>query len=244
MTLITKLVTWWTIIYISLLAIYFSTCLVISWLNNSALGRTKRVREKIQAPQQPIKKQIQAAVISLAGISFLLATGVVMNLAGFAVFPDLELTWFTGTITFLLSMILYDTSFYWIHRLLHQPELFKRIHYFHHRVSAPVPWTTNSELLIDGMLINIYWLLAPILLPIPIYILLIHRAFDMVMGVLGHSGHEYGGYFILPPSPLVSVTHHDQHHQYFYYNYAVHFTFWDRLMKTLHPSHDTTLLNR
>lgn len=236
--------TWWLVTYTGLLLLYFSIACVISLLNNTPLGKTKQIRATASKPQQPIKKQIQAAVLSLAGISFLLATGVVMNLAGFAVFPDLKITWITGITSFLLSMILYDTSFYWIHRLLHQPTLFKKIHYFHHQVSAPVPWTTNSELLIDGMLINIYWLLAPILLPIPIYILLMHRAFDMVMGVLGHSGHEYGGYFILPPSPLVSVTHHDQHHQYFHYNYAVHFTFWDRLMKTLHPSHDTTLLNR
>ena len=35
-----------------------------------------------------------------------------------------------------------------------------------------------------------------------------------------------------PPSPLVGVTHHDQHHRFFRCNYATHFTLWDRLMGT------------
>ena len=239
-----KLLTWWLLIYAGLLVIYFVVGLLISFINNSRFGRSRQVREIIPINQQPVAKQIQAAVISLAGISLLLATGVVLNLSGLAFFQDVRLTWFTALSSFLLSMVLYDASFYWIHRILHRPALFKRIHYFHHQVTAPVPWTTNSELLIDGMLINIYWLLAPILLPVPIYVLLFHRAFDLVMGILGHSGHEYGSIFVRPPSPLVSVTHHDQHHQYFHCNYAVHFTFWDRLMKTLHPSHDNSVVRR
>jgi sterol desaturase/sphingolipid hydroxylase (fatty acid hydroxylase superfamily) len=44
-----------------------------------------------------------------------------------------------------------------------------------------------------------------------------------------------------PPSPLVGVTHHDQHHRFFRCNYATHFTLWDRVMGTLHPDHDAEL---
>jgi sterol desaturase/sphingolipid hydroxylase (fatty acid hydroxylase superfamily) len=243
-TLITEVLQWWTAIYGGLLLIYFAACLVISRLNDSAPGRARSIRTTPQPQQRPLREQISAAVISLAGISLLLATGVAMNRAGLALYPNIQLSWTTAGLAFLLSMVLYDASFYWIHRTLHRPALFKRIHFFHHQVTAPVPWTTNSELLIDGMLINSYWLLAPLLLPIPINVLLLHRAFDLVMGVLGHSGHEYGAFWVRPPSPLVSVTHHDQHHQYFHCNYAVHFTCWDRLMKTLHPTHDSVLLKR
>jgi sterol desaturase/sphingolipid hydroxylase (fatty acid hydroxylase superfamily) len=42
-------------------------------------------------------------------------------------------------------------------------------------------------------------------------------------------------------SPLVGVTHHDQHHRYFRCNYATHFSVWDRIMGTLHPDHDAEL---
>lgn len=244
MNMLTEFIPWWLSIYGGLLGIYFVACLIISRLNDSAPGRARRVRTDVQPPQRPLRQQIHAAMVSLAGISLLLAAGCVLNRAGLALFPGVQLAWKLDIAAFLLSMVLYDASFYWIHRLLHRPVWFKSIHYFHHQVTAPAPWTTNSELVIDGMLINSYWLLAPLVLPIPLSVLLCHRAFDLVMGVLGHSGHEYGGILIAPPSPLVSVTHHDQHHQYFHCNYAVHFTLWDRLLGTLHPAHDQALLKR
>jgi sterol desaturase/sphingolipid hydroxylase (fatty acid hydroxylase superfamily) len=43
---------------------------------------------------------------------------------------------------------------------------------------------------------------------------------------------------VRPPSPLVGVTHHDQHHRHARCNYGVHFTLWDRIMGTLHAGHD------
>jgi hypothetical protein len=65
-----------------------------------------------------------------------------------------------------------------------------------------------------------------------------------ITGAIGHSGHEYGGRFFTPPSPLASVTHHDRHHQHFRCNYATHFTLWDWLMGTLddRPVGDTASL--
>ena len=72
-------------------------------------------------------------------------------------------------------------------------------------------------------------------------VLLVHKIYDQITGVIGHSGWEHGGGWCRPPSPLVGVTHHDQHHRYFRYNYATHFTWWDRMMGTLHPDHDAEL---
>jgi lathosterol oxidase len=40
---------------------------------------------------------------------------------------------------------------------------------------------------------------------------------------------------------MIIATDHDQHHRYFLCNYATHFTFWDRVMGTLHPEHDAEL---
>lgn len=69
-------------------------------------------------------------------------------------------------------------------------------------------------------------------------ILVAHRLWDMAMGGPDHSGHEYGSFFVLPPSPLISVTHHVKHHWFIKCNFAVHFTFWDGLMGSLHSDHD------
>ena len=237
-------INWWVFLYLTLLSIYFSGGLLLTFLNQTGFGQVRRIQQDSDQPEFTSFEQIRAACISLAGISLLLAAGISLNQSGFSLFPDLEQNWITTVGGLVLSMVVYDTTFYWIHRLLHRPWFFKRIHYYHHRIRVPGPWTTNSEHLVDGMLINIYWLLGPVLLPIPVIVFIIHRVYDMFTGLLGHSGHEYGSILVLPPSPLVSVTHHDQHHQYFHFNYAVHFTFWDRIMNTLHATHDGSLNNR
>ena len=35
-------------------------------------------------------------------------------------------------------MVLYDTWFYWLHRLIHHKRLYKRIHRWHHLTTTPV----------------------------------------------------------------------------------------------------------
>jgi sterol desaturase/sphingolipid hydroxylase (fatty acid hydroxylase superfamily) len=59
--------------------------------------------------------------------------------------------------------------------------------------------------------------------------------------IIGHSGYEYGvdGAGLHHRSSASFI--HDQHHQSFRCNYATHFSWWDRMMGTLHPNHDRAL---
>ena len=38
-----------------------------------------------------------------------------------------------------LTVLVHDTYFYWIHRLMHQPDLYRRMHLTHHRSVNPSP---------------------------------------------------------------------------------------------------------
>ncbi len=141
----------------------------------------------------------------------------------------------------IASLLLFDTWFYWLHRLIHTRFFYRRVHRWHHLTIAPVVWSNNSDRLIDNLFLQSYWFVAHLLIPIAPATLLAHKIYDQITGVIGHSGHEHGGRWCWPPSPLVGVTHHDQHHQFFRCNYATHFTWWDRTMGTLHPDHDREL---
>ncbi|MBV9151592.1 MAG: sterol desaturase family protein, partial [Alphaproteobacteria bacterium] len=123
----------------------------------------------------------------------------------------------------------------------HTPLFYARVHRWHHLTVTPVVWSNNSDRLIDNLFLQSYWLVAHFLIPAAPAVLLLHKLYDQVTGVIGHSGWEHGGIWCWPPSPLVGVTHHDQHHRFFRCNYATHFTLWDRLMGTLHPEHDAEL---
>jgi len=82
--------------------------------------------------------------------------------------------------SFVASTVLFDTWFYWFHRLIHSKPLYRRVHRWYHLCITPTVW-----------------------------VLLAHKIYDQISGVVGHSGFEHGGVLCQPPSPLISTTNHD-----------------------------------
>ncbi|NWG72602.1 MAG: sterol desaturase family protein [Parvularculaceae bacterium] len=135
-------------------------------------------------------------------------------------------------------VVAHDAWFYWTHRLMHDPRLFRRLHRRHHRSVNPSPFTAYSfdigEAAIHAAFMPLMLLIAPIS-QLAILVFLTHM---IVRNVIGHSGYE-----LFPARRngrpvfdfLTSVTHHDLHHAQAGWNYGLYFTWWDRLMGTEHP---------
>ena len=135
-------------------------------------------------------------------------------------------------------IVLHDAWFYWTHRLIHHPKLFRRMHREHHKSHNPSPWTAYSFDISEAAINAIFLPLALLLIPssgLAIFIFVNHM---MLRNAIGHSGYE------LFPSwrngrPMVgwvtTVTHHDLHHAQAGWNYGLYFTWWDRMMGTEHP---------
>ncbi|MGE5268635.1 MAG: sterol desaturase family protein [Thiohalocapsa sp.] len=225
------------IVYALLLATYLATCLAVAILNRRLAVAKIQARET--SPDQ-VRRDRRQSFLSLAAIAAMFGTGhwlyadlgwglpATHSILGMAV-------------SFVASLVLFDTWFYWFHRLIHTRPFYRFVHRWHHLTVTPVAWSNNSDRLLDNLFLQSYWLVAHFLLPAAPLVLIAHKLYDQVTGVVGHSGYEHGGMWCWPPSPLVGVTHHDQHHRFFRCNYATHFTLWDRLMGTLHPEHDAEL---
>jgi sterol desaturase/sphingolipid hydroxylase (fatty acid hydroxylase superfamily) len=226
------------VVYAILLATYLAACLGVDRLNRR-IAEAKIQRER-QTSATLVRRDRNQSLVSLGGIAAMFGTGHWLYTSfgiGFAAPTSIS-----GTIlSFIASMILFDTWFYWFHRLIHTQPLYGPVHKWHHMTVTPVVWSNNSDRLVDNLFLQSYWLVAHLLIPIAPAALLAHKIFDQITGVIGHSGYEHGGALCWPPSPLVGVTHHDQHHRYFRCNYATHFSLWDRMMGTLHPEHDAEL---
>ena len=224
-------------VYLLLLAVYFGSCLIVERMSRPLAAAKIQAR---QTPREQIHRDRRQSMLSLLGIAAMFGAGqwayFVLGI-GFAA-P----TGVAGTVLSLVaSLLLFDAWFYWFHRLIHTRPFYAWVHRWHHLTVTPVTWSNNSDRLIDNLFLQSYWLVAHLIIPIAPVALLLHKLYDQVTGVAGHSGYEHGGPWCRPPSPLVGVTHHDQHHRYFLCNYATHFTLWDRLMGTLHPEHDDEL---
>jgi lathosterol oxidase len=226
-------------VYAALLAIYFGSCLAVGKLNRS--GRARKIQASRDPPAALVRRDRRQSVLSLLAIAAMFGAGQWaywrLGWGWTAWRPSLV----SLPLSFAASLIVFDAWFYWLHRLIHARPFYARVHRWHHMTVTPVAWSNNSDRLVDNLFLQSYWLVAHFLLPVAPVVLILHKIYDQVTGVIGHSGYEWGGRMCLYPSPLVGVTHHDQHHRHFRCNYATHFTWWDRAMGTLHHDHDAEL---
>ena len=197
---------------------------------------------KVQKERVNERKWQELAYVpgSVFMLSLCFAGGLFAQWQGWALTPW-PLSWWSVPLTLVVSVLLYDAWFYWVHRLLHTRLMF-RFHALHHKSVAPTVWTNHHETLVESCFNQFYFFLIVFVLPIPWPVLVVQKIYDQISGMLGHAGYEH---FASPlgraPWPLASTVFHDQHHGYFRFNYAHTFSFWDRLMGTLHPGYDDTV---
>lgn len=228
----------WAVAYGVNVFLYFATGYVLITIQN------RHPERRIQPHRRGEKrmwKEIRQSVWSLTATSGTIAGGIFCSVRGYTFVEPLPLTWWSAILMFAISIFAFDTWFYWGHRLMHTKYLY-RFHSFHHRSVAPTVWSTYSDDWIDAFAMQAYYLVAPLVLPIPPIVLIVHRLWDHFNGTIGHSGFEfYASPLSRMPSPMVCVTFHDQHHSRFKYNFANFFSFWDRLCGTIDPKYDETV---
>ncbi|KPF77637.1 sterol desaturase [alpha proteobacterium AAP81b] len=134
-----------------------------------------------------------------------------------------------------LYLFLHDSWFYWTHRWMHTPRLFKHVHAVHHASKPPTAWAAMSfhpwealsgALLIPALVfvIPIHWSALAVVLTVA-----------TVMGVTNHMGWE-----MFPASwvegwfgrHIITASHHEAHHARYNCNYGLYFRFWDRVCGT------------
>ncbi len=217
------------------------TIMALTGLLFEILNRRHPERKIQKGRNNPRKwRELRQAPISILTLSTCFAFGLFAQFQGWALSP-FALNWWSAPLLLIASMIGYDAWFYWVHRLLHT-RLFYRFHALHHRSVTPTVWSNHHETFVEALLNQAYYAFVVFVLPIPWQVLIVQKIYDQISGMLGHAGFEH----IASPAgrspwPLASTVFHDQHHRHFRFNYGHTFSFWDRVMGTLHPKYDMTL---
>ncbi|KAG0281469.1 c-5 sterol desaturase [Linnemannia exigua] len=128
---------------------------------------------------------------------------------------------FISCVAFLLFT---DFGIYWVHRLLHHPLVYKRLHKPHHKWIIPTPYSSHAFHFLDGYLQSVPYHVFVFICPMHKYIYLGMFGAVNLWSVLIHDG-EYK----LDSALVNSAAHHAVHHLYFNYNYGQYFTMWDRI---------------
>lgn len=221
---------WWAI----LLAIYFGFGTFADWLT------ARHPERKIQPDRDGLKRKwadIRVGVKKLLMSAGLLVAGFLCQREDWTWTP-MELSWWNLILWFGVGMFLFDTWFYFTHRLLHWAPLY-RFHALHHKNVAPTAWSSDNTGALDTFMEHSFYFAIWLMTPAPAEAVFAIRIANQFIGMIGHSGFEF---FASPltkiPSPFVCSTYHDMHHSTFRYNFANIFSFWDRLLGTAHPDYD------
>ncbi len=146
---------------------------------------------------------------------------------------EYPLWWLPGSV--LVYLLLHDSWFYWTHRWMHRPRLFRIAHAVHHASRPPTAWAAMSfhpiEAVTGAVIIPLLVLIIPIHWGALLFVLLVMT----VMGVTNHMGWELFPRGLVDGRAgawLITASHHQRHHREYRCNYGLYFRFWDRLCGT------------
>ncbi|MBM3176797.1 MAG: sterol desaturase family protein [Bacteroidetes bacterium] len=147
-----------------------------------------------------------------------------------------ERGWIYYWLAFPLMILIHDTYFYWTHRIMHTPGIYRWFHATHHASTNPSPWAAYAFHPLEALVeVGIF--------PLFLFTLPMHRThfflfflFSIVYNVYGHLGWEIYPKRFMESSFgkwINTATAHNFHHRFFNGNYGLYLKFWDRIMGTL-----------
>jgi sterol desaturase/sphingolipid hydroxylase (fatty acid hydroxylase superfamily) len=139
-------------------------------------------------------------------------------------------------LSFVWLFFLHDAYFYWIHRLMHHPVIFKHVHLVHHYSTNPSPWTAYAFHPLEAILEAGIIPLAAFTLPVHMGLFSGFMLFQIIYNIYGHLGYELWPRSMArhPIGRWINTgVAHNQHHKYFKGNYGLYTLIWDRMMGTL-----------
>ena len=196
-----------------------------------------RILDHKPVPAKQIRSEIFYSIIS-AGIFAIFGVGTywLWDEGYTAVYSDLNAfpTWYIP-ISIFLVLFLQDTYYYWVHRWMHLPKIYKYFHKVHHNSVHTSVWTSFSFHPLETILQAAILPLIILIVPVHTYAILAILIIMTISATINHAGVEiyplgkYGSWF---GKLVIGASHHDVHHRKFLYNYGLYFTFWDRWMGT------------
>ncbi|MEM1163235.1 MAG: sterol desaturase family protein, partial [Pseudomonadota bacterium] len=144
--------------------------------------------------------------------------------------------WFI--LLFPLTPLWISFHFYWVHRALHWPPLYRLAHALHHRNTNVGPWSGLSMHPVEHLLffssVLIHWIIPAH----PIHILF-HMQHQALTAATSHTGFE--AMLVKDKSRLALGTfHHQMHHRYFEVNYGNLEVPWDKVFGSFHDGTDAS----
>lgn len=151
--------------------------------------------------------------------------------------------WFWLQIPFVLAV--QDFYFYWMHRAVHRPTIYKRVHNVHHLSTNPSSFSAFAFHPLEAVLELGFIVPLAFVVPLTFPALALTSLLSLIYNAYGHMGYEVMPRWMVRSGAgrwFNTASTHNQHHKTYRYNYGLYTTVWDRLFGTLHPDADAQLV--
>ncbi|MEM6412414.1 MAG: sterol desaturase family protein, partial [Pseudomonadota bacterium] len=197
---------------------------LITWVLLRPILKRRQIRKR--PPRRLLNKQVrrelknslQSILVFIVAYTFVeLSAEKLFGVDFFKVYGDASkypAWWIPASI--VLFAIGLDTWFYWTHRMMHHPKLFKFFHLEHHRSHSPTPFTAYSFAPAEAVLVYLYVPVFQAIVPMHFSAFAISMLIQTSRNALAHCGYEVfpQGWTRIPGLNLfTTVTHHDLHHE-------------------------------
>lgn len=204
--------------------------------------QSRKIGKRAYAVKQFRREIVWSAITTLIFATAGAATLLLWQKGATQVYEDIHTypLWY-APLSLLTAMLLHETAYYWLHRWMHIPSIYRRVHQVHHESHIPSAFTAFSFHPLEGFLQALILPLILMLVPMHPIVILIYLLLMTLSAVVNHLDIEvYPARFHRHPVGkwLIGATHHSMHHKQHRYHFGLFFTFWDRWAGTEHPHFD------
>lgn len=208
------------------------------WRTRERAGKLQRAAPSWRQVAREIGWSAVAVLVFGAITGLISAAGLVPHTRLYREIAQFGWSYFWLSIPVML--VLHDTWFYWTHRLMHHPALFRYVHRVHHLSTNPTPWTAYAFHPVESIVQGLGVVAIVFVVPVHPLAVIVFQTLSTAVNVYGHSGyelyprgwaaHRFGRW-------LNTSVAHNTHHQTARNNYGLYFLAWDRWMGTIDPAY-------
>ncbi len=237
----------WIAIFVILLVRYVAIAgsAVLIWYG---WRRPQRYVKKIQQRWPRLADYVREIGYSI--LTFIIFSGIAMLVLAGPVRPythvygDVaEYGWGYFAASLVAVLLIHDAYFYWAHRAMHHPSIYRWVHLTHHRSTNPTPLAAFAFHPLEAVVEAGVIVVIAFLIPVHPGVILLFVLIMTLDNVYGHLGWElYPKNFQRHPIGrwINTSISHNQHHRHVQGNYGLYFLWWDRWCGTLRPDYDAT----
>ena len=198
------------------------------------LGRERFAHRRIQP--RPRAAQIRRELIwscwSMLILSALLTASWWLSTVGWSrVYFDVdEHSWAYLLFTVVVMAVVHDSYYYWAHRFMHHPRVFRYVHKLHHGFTNPTPFASYAFHPLEAMIEVAFFAPLAFVMPMHPTAVGIYIVVLTILNVISHLGYEF--YVPRLARWFITSTHHNLHHARGKGHFMLYFNFWDHVMGT------------